>query len=98
MQVAPIQGFTIPRPAALDQPAAAPSGASFQDFLNRAMSNVVATDAADKVTGIESILGTVDDIHTATIAANKAEIALNLTIQIRNKLVEAYQEIMRMQV
>ncbi len=40
--------------------------------------------------------GTLENIHEATIAAEKAALALELTIQIRNKVVEAYQEIMRM--
>lgn len=40
--------------------------------------------------------GTLENIHEVTIAAEKAALALELTIQIRNKVVEAYQEIMRM--
>lgn len=42
--------------------------------------------------------GDVDNLHDVTIAAEKASIALQLTLAIRNKVVEAYQEIMRMQV
>jgi flagellar hook-basal body complex protein FliE len=40
--------------------------------------------------------GALENIHEATIAAEKAALALEFTIQIRNKVVEAYQEIMRM--
>ncbi|WP_331274010.1 flagellar hook-basal body complex protein FliE [Capillibacterium thermochitinicola] len=40
--------------------------------------------------------GTLENIHEATIAAEKAALALELTVEIRNKVVEAYQEIMRM--
>jgi len=42
--------------------------------------------------------GEVDSIHDVTIAAEKASVALQLTLSIRNKVVEAYQEIMRMQI
>jgi len=42
--------------------------------------------------------GDVDNLHDVTIAAEKASIALQLTLAIRNKVVEAYQEIMRMQI
>ncbi len=42
--------------------------------------------------------GDIDNLHDITIAAEKANISLQLTLSIRNKLVEAYQEIMRMQV
>ncbi|NLW56219.1 MAG: flagellar hook-basal body complex protein FliE [Firmicutes bacterium] len=40
--------------------------------------------------------GTLENIHDATVAAEKAALAIELTVQIRNKVIEAYQEIMRM--
>jgi flagellar hook-basal body complex protein FliE len=43
-------------------------------------------------------LGKIDDVHQVTIATEKAQLALNLTISIQNKVVEAYKEIMRMQI
>ncbi|MDR2671145.1 MAG: flagellar hook-basal body complex protein FliE [Oscillospiraceae bacterium] len=98
MEISRISGFSIPRPAPLSAPAETPSRATFSDFLGEALSSVVSTDAADKQTGLGTLLDTVPDIHTATIAAQEAEIALNLTLQIRNKIIEAYQEIMRMQI
>ena len=42
--------------------------------------------------------GQVEDISQVVIAAEKADIAVQLTLAVRNKAVEAYQEIMRMQV
>lgn len=44
------------------------------------------------------ITGEVDNLHDITIAAEKANIALQLTLSVRNKIVEAYKEIMRMQI
>ena len=38
------------------------------------------------------------DVHEAVIALQKADTALQLTVQIRNKIVQAYQDIMRMPV
>jgi flagellar hook-basal body complex protein FliE len=38
------------------------------------------------------------DVHDAMIALQRAEMTLELTVQIRNKLVQAYQDIMRMPV
>ncbi|HHY47668.1 MAG TPA: flagellar hook-basal body complex protein FliE [Firmicutes bacterium] len=42
--------------------------------------------------------GEVSDLHQVMIAVEKANIALDLALQLRNKAIEAYQEIMRMQV
>ncbi|MDR0671358.1 MAG: flagellar hook-basal body complex protein FliE [Oscillospiraceae bacterium] len=98
MEIGRISDFSIPRPAPLSGPTETQPKASFSDFLGQALSSVVTTDAADKQTGFGTLLDTVPDIHTATIAAQEAEIALNLTLQIRNKIIESYQEIMRMQI
>ena len=71
-------------------------GKSFSDILGRVMENVAGADFADKTSNIGLVTGTLDNLHTATIAAEKAEIMLNLTVQVRNRMVEAYQEVMRM--
>jgi len=42
--------------------------------------------------------GEINDLHQVMIAAEKANISLQFVIQVRNKAVEAYQEVMRMQV
>ena len=42
--------------------------------------------------------GQTDDIHQVLIAVEKADIALQFTLQIRNKIIDAYNEIMRMQI
>lgn len=50
--------------------------------------------------GLRKELATGGDVelHDVMIAAEKASVSMNLTIQVRNKLLEAYQEIMRMSV
>ena len=47
------------------------------------------------VTGL--MTGTGIDVHTATIAAAKASMAFELTLAVRNKAVQAYQQVMSMQ-
>ncbi|MGB3990558.1 MAG: flagellar hook-basal body complex protein FliE, partial [Acetivibrionales bacterium] len=42
--------------------------------------------------------GRTDNIHQVMLAAEKANVALQFTLQIRNKLLDAYNEIMRMQI
>ncbi len=43
-------------------------------------------------------LGEIDNIHDVSIAAQKAYLSLNIATTVRNKVIEAYNEIMRMQV
>ena len=42
--------------------------------------------------------GQVNDISQVVLASEKADIAMQLTLQVRNRVVDAYQEVMRMQV
>lgn len=81
--------------------AAAPtgqSGRSFGSTVKDALADVnkLQSDAdqvATKLAGGDAV-----EIHQAMIAMQKASTALQFTIQVRNKVIEAYQEIMRMQV
>lgn len=43
-------------------------------------------------------MGQAEDIHQVMIAVEQAKLAMQLTVQIRNKVVEAYQEVSRMQI
>jgi flagellar hook-basal body complex protein FliE len=52
-----------------------------------------ADDAAKKLA-----MGQAEDIHQVMIAVEQAKLAMQLTVQVRNKVVEAYQEISRMQI
>lgn len=42
--------------------------------------------------------GDSQNVHEAMLAVSKADLAFRMTMQVRNKIVEAYQEVMRMQV
>ena len=71
---------------------------SFSEFMKKAIDevNTLQQQSSDMKTNLVS--GQVQDLHQVMIAAEKANVAFQLTVQIRNKVVEAYQEIMRMQV
>ncbi|WDU83970.1 flagellar hook-basal body complex protein FliE [Caloramator sp. Dgby_cultured_2] len=47
---------------------------------------------------IDLITGQAQDIHQVMLATEEARLTLELAVQIRNKLVDAYQEIMRIQI
>lgn len=75
-----------------------PKGTSFADFLNNAVSQVNDLQLQSENLNTAFAAGKTDNIHQVMIAAEKAEIALQFTVQVRNKILEAYQEIMRMPV
>ncbi|HSV30833.1 MAG TPA: flagellar hook-basal body complex protein FliE [Atribacteraceae bacterium] len=81
-----------------EQEKVGPGPSGFGNALTDALQEVNELQhAANKE--IESVvLGTEQNVHQALIAMEKAGIAMQLTIQIRNRVVEAYQEIMRIQV
>lgn len=71
---------------------------NFKAFLTESLNKVnEAQKTADDLNN-KLIKGEIEDVHQVMIAGQKASIALQLTTQVRNKVVEAYQEVMRMQV
>lgn len=73
-------------------------GESFGYIFHNVLDLANQTEAADLADTQSLLTGGVSDLSTAIIAAEKAEIALRLTVQVRNKAVDAYNEVMRMQV
>ena len=71
---------------------------SFGEFLSDSLKEVNTLKKQSEVANMKLAAGQVEDISEVVIAGEKASIALQLTMQVRNKMVEAYQEIMRMQV
>jgi flagellar hook-basal body complex protein FliE len=72
--------------------------ASFSQAIKKAVGEVSnLSNEADKL-AVNLASGNVEDVHKAMMAMQKAKLALDFTIQVRNKVIEAYQEIMRMQV
>jgi flagellar hook-basal body complex protein FliE len=71
---------------------------SFGEFLQDAIGEVNEAQAhAGELTN-QFAAGKNVDIHEMMIAGQEAGVMLNLTMQVRNKLVDAYQEIMRVNV
>lgn len=71
---------------------------SFSQFLSEALEDVNKLQSEAATAGVKLASGKIQDISEVMIASEKATIALQLTMQVRNKVVEAYQEVMRMQV
>ena len=65
----------------------------FQDIITQAKETQAITDQDS----LNLALGQTDDLHNVMINAEKAAIALELTVQVTSKAINAYNEIMRMQ-
>ncbi len=73
-------------------------GPSFADTLARALDGVNAMQLNGQAGARSLADGSAANIHDVTIGLEQANIALQLTATVRNRAVEAYQEIMRMPV
>lgn len=74
------------------------TGESFADLLAMAIDNVQGLSETSNDLKLDLALGRPVELHQVMLAGAKAQLALELLIEIRNKLIEAYQEISRMPV
>jgi flagellar hook-basal body complex protein FliE len=79
-------------------PDAAPTAKGFGDLIASKLQGAVEMQDTGAKAGQALATGTATDISAATVAVEKAAIALQLTAAFRNKAVEAYQDVMRMQI
>ena len=77
--------------------AGAEKGLSFGESLAK-LTNAVESTASTANNAVANMLDGSGDVHDAMIALQQAETTLQLTVQMRNKFVQAYQDIMRMPV
>jgi len=92
----PAVGPAALAPLAAPQPA--PSGPGFGEALHQALDRVNQAQATADQASQDFSVGRTQDAASTLIAVEKANLAFQLTLQVRNRLVEAYQEVMRMQV
>lgn len=101
MAVSGIGGFSAISPVSYDINKVADNSdisVSFGDMLKGALEKVNSLQADAENTAIDFASGKIDNIHQVTIAAEKADLALQFTMQVRTKILDAYNEIMRMQI
>lgn len=73
-------------------------GTSFQGFLGNMVNEVSGKQAAAGASMRDVISGGGTPLHQAMIAAEEASVSFQLMVEVRNRLLESYQELMRMQV
>ena len=110
MDIAPIATIGLPRQLESVKPALEPRGEvqplpalpghseSFTTLLQQSLEQVNGLQHEADAAARAFALGQAPSIHDTMIAMEKADLSLRLTMKVRNKVVEAYQDIMRMQV
>ena len=80
------------------RPASGADGATFKDTLKDYLGEVNALQDRADVAVRDLAVGRSDNVHQVIVAISEADLSFRLMMQMRNKLVEAYREIMRLQV
>jgi len=98
MPVSPVGSSPVPALEPVRPVPAGPASASFSDVLAGAIRDVAGFGRAADQSVNQFLSGESEELHTTALAVQRAELAFDLFLQARNKVVQAYQEIMRMQV
>ena len=85
----------MPSPAAAKQAPA--TGPSFGNMLNEAIQQVNDVEKGSQGE-LQKFLSNEADLHSVMISLEKADLSFQVMMQVRNKIVQAYQEIMKAQV
>lgn len=98
----PVAAVTAVSPTSFLDQTAAPmasdptSGAGFASVLG-SIDQLQSLQSTSSSLAVKAVTGDLDDVHDYTIAAAEASTAIELTAALRNKALEAFSEIMRMQ-
>jgi|SRR5882757_8851103 len=84
-------------PNAVQSPSVQGPNEDFAGLLSKGLENVQATQKKADGLAVQAADGTLQDPAQYTMAANEASLGLQLTLAVRNKALDAFQEIMRMQ-
>jgi flagellar hook-basal body complex protein FliE len=93
--IANITPLTLPQLTPPGSPAGQPG--EFQKVLTGAINQVESLNNSASDSVQKFLRGDNEELHTTILATQKAELAFQLGLQVRNKVVDAYQEIMKMQ-
>ena len=85
-------------PVPLNVPGANGPSEGFDRMLEGLVATVDAKQDASQALTKRVLLGESDQLHQSMIAMQEASVAFSMMVEVRNKLVESYQELMRLQV
>jgi flagellar hook-basal body complex protein FliE len=85
-------------PVAAPQTAAGPAQTAFSDILDQFVGDVNTQMNTAGTEQAKLLAGDTTNLHQAMISMQEANTAFSLMVEVRNKLVDGYQELMRMQI
>lgn len=80
-----------------DPAATSAAGSDFAAQLSQGLDHLQALHTKADVLAVQAATGSLTDVHDYTIASTEAALATQLTTAVRNKAIESFNEIMRMQ-
>jgi flagellar hook-basal body complex protein FliE len=92
-----VAGLTGTPPVGAAAPTSPTGAADFASILGGTIDGLQQTQATADALNVQAVTGNLEDIHKATIATTRAQVELELVAAVRNKGVDAFNEIMRMQ-
>jgi flagellar hook-basal body complex protein FliE len=102
MNISNISSLSSPAPSALTSKISTggteTSGGNFGSFVKDAIESIEGTQKNADLEIAKAVTGESPDLHRTIIALQTADLKFQLGLQVRNKLIGAYEEIMRMQV
>jgi len=98
--ISPIRPPSLAEPLTSGAAAGAPgsAGSSFGNLLQTAIRHVEASSASAEAAVKNYLAGGPQELHSTILATQSAELDFEMFLQVRNKVVSAYEEIMRMQI
>lgn len=88
---------SIPNLSAIQPSGETSQPGAFQNVLNSAIQTIESANKDASVSVQKFLNGENEELHTAALAVQKANLTFDLGLQVRNKVVDAYQQIMQMQ-
>lgn len=95
--LSPLSPIGAAKPAQGNGPAGAEGELGFGDLLKQALQEVNQASAQAEVEARNLMTGEGADMHSAMLAVQKADLSFQMMMAVRSKLIDAYREVMRMQ-
>ena len=98
--VQPIGGLSaIPGPLATPKSAATQTGnVPFVQMISELIGEVNASQLSADQSINDLVAGRTDNVHDVVLSLAKADLSFRMVLEIRNRLIESYQEVLRMQI